>query len=92
MQRYELFPNQQNFSGENFIFYAKFVSLLIHVKAANGLHLIIYIREKEKEQRIRKKDDDEKGGKRDTDGSERRQITAEGQRERDRREARDVNF
>ena len=40
VQRYELFPNRQNFSGKIFIFYAKFYPLLIKVKTQNSLHLI----------------------------------------------------
>ena len=53
MQRYDFFPNHQNFSKKNFIFYAKFLSLLIHIKVANRLHLIIYIREA-KDERVKK--------------------------------------
>ena len=43
MQRYELFPNRQNFSRKIFIFHAKNHSLLTQIKDGKGLHLIIYI-------------------------------------------------
>ena len=43
VQRYELFPNRQNFSRKIFIFHAKNHSLLTQIKDGKGLHLIIYI-------------------------------------------------
>ena len=48
VQRYDFFSNHQNFSKKNFIFYAKILSLLMHIKTQNRLHLIIYIREKKR--------------------------------------------
>ena len=67
VQRYDFFPNHQNFSKKNFIFYAKFLSLLMHIKTQNRLHLIIYIREK-KRRRGKKRKRREKEGEKKTKG------------------------
>jgi len=47
MQRYDFFPNYQNFSKKKFSFYRKKFEDLICVKAKPLLHLIIIIRTRE---------------------------------------------
>ena len=42
VQRYALFPKQQNFFGKNFMFYAKIFLLVTNIKAKYRVHLIIY--------------------------------------------------